>query len=204
MSMDIIIVTILRLLVPLIILRFPLLGIFLSIHLDFADWNAIGMPASMSGKNYQIWDKILDTYFLTFAFYKTLSWKDILAKKIAVASYLFRLLGVILFVISGSGFWLLLFPNFFQSFFLFCLIYIRLSKNNYLFRSVFQTNIILLSILIPTLVLEYLIHVDGRLPWQYLNVISFSLWSFVFMIFPFTVLTVNIFRGMKLPDRAPD
>lgn len=105
-----------RLLVPLLIFRRPLLGGVLSIVADFSDlvfFNLWGWAPW----DYQQFDKLLDLYYLTLEL--------IVAQRFArlpriVASILFawRLIGVAVFEVSGQREVLMVFPNLFEGWFL--------------------------------------------------------------------------------------
>ncbi len=148
--------TVARLLVPITILRWPLFGVAASIFVDFHDYYYL----SQSGFNmshYQTWDKVMDIYYLSFAAYVALSWKETLAKKIAIFAYLLRLVGVgleIFFVNEGLLFF---FPNFFESFLVFYLLYKKFRRQD-LFLSNNVTIIVVLSLLLPKLLQEFSMH----------------------------------------------
>jgi hypothetical protein len=144
----------LRLLVPLLILRFPLTGILLSALVDVTDYSFLG-----SAVNYQQLDKLLDTYYLSLAAITVLRWKDGLAKRIALGAYAWRVLGVLLVLLTDQRWLLMVFPNFFEPLFVFYLLYVYLSKNTKLFTSGWIIAAITVTLLIPKLVQEYVLHI---------------------------------------------
>ena len=151
-----IILTLLRLVVPFSILRWPLFGVLVSSILDFNDYYYL-KQAGFDMHQYQIWDKILDTYYLGFAAYTALAWKENLAKRIAIGSFLYRAFGVLIVIFTNTRELLLFFPNFFENFFIFYLVF-RLFRKLNLFISKKVLIIIVSSILIPKLLQEYLMH----------------------------------------------
>ena len=82
--------TLIRLVVPLTILKWPLSGLVLSGFIDYRDWGYYKFENQDDYRVYQIWDKLLDTYYLGFAAIKTFSWKDAIASKVGVYSFLER------------------------------------------------------------------------------------------------------------------
>lgn len=150
--------TILRLLVPLTILKWPLFGTILAALTDIKDHDYL-LIEPFGDKFYQIWDKLLDTYYLTFTAFTTLRWKDRIAKRISILSFSYRVLGLIVFLITGIQGVLFFFPNFFESLFYFYPLFIKVTKEKILFVSKFWVALILVAILIPKVAQEYLIHV---------------------------------------------
>ena len=158
--MDIVIVlTLARLLVPLTILRWPIAGMFLSMYLDLQDFNYFTIHSNQDMTNYQTWDKFMDIYYLTIAFITTLSWKEVLAKKLSIFFYSYRALGVLVLFFVHARSLLVAFPNLFENYFLFYLLFKKFTNNSKVFSSTQVTVIILLSIVIPKLVAEYYLHV---------------------------------------------
>ena len=97
--MDFFIITIIRLVVPLIIFRFPLLGIFLVAYIDGEDWHWLNLSGQEEIEFYRIWDKLLDVYYLGIAFLTSISWTDKIARLISFYSYTLRILGVLIFIV---------------------------------------------------------------------------------------------------------
>ncbi len=157
--MEILILTVLRLLAPLLILRWPIFGIISSMYLDFQDFNYFNIQNDNDMKNYQAWDKILDTYYLALAFYTSLSWKETLAKKLSIFFFSYRAIGIAVFLAVQSRLMLLAFPNLFEHFFLFYLLFKKFTNNAKLFTSLPISIIVIISIAIPKLFAEYYVHV---------------------------------------------
>src|SRR5690554_3989273 len=114
MESIIIAVVAVRLLLPLLILRFPLVGVLLCALVDVYDYHFIG-----GNGWYQHVDKLLDVYYLSFAAFTVLRWHDVIAKRIALWSYVYRIIGVALVILTDQRWLLVLFPNFFEPFFIF-------------------------------------------------------------------------------------
>ena len=112
-ALGVIIITILRLAVPFTIFRWPLWGGIASAVLDSVDIIIIYLMDLGDFKNYYGTDKILDTYFLVFmAVYSWKRWKG-LEQRISLALFGWRMIGFVLFEITGTRWLLLVFPNLF-------------------------------------------------------------------------------------------
>ena len=110
-----------RLLVPLLIVRFPLPAIIACLLIDAADQSifaAVAPDADLTG--YQSYDKALDIYYLVIAYISVLrNWTNQFAIYIARFLIFYRLVGVVLFEITGVRELLFIFPNTFEYFFIF-------------------------------------------------------------------------------------
>jgi uncharacterized membrane protein YgdD (TMEM256/DUF423 family) len=110
-----------RLLVPLLIPRFPLV-ILVALVLDAADNTVLDrftqVDLSESGP-YQSWDKALDVYYLAIAYLSTMrNWTSDAAFRVCQFLFYYRLVGVVLFELLDSRAMLLIFPNSFEYFFI--------------------------------------------------------------------------------------
>ena len=110
-----------RLLVPLLIPRFPLV-IIAALVLDAVDNGVLAqftdVDLSADGP-YQSWDKALDIYYLAIAYLSTMrNWTSDTAFRICQFLFYYRLLGVVLFELLASRSMLLIFPNTFEYFFI--------------------------------------------------------------------------------------
>jgi hypothetical protein len=161
--------TILRLLIPLSILKWPLWGALASAFLDLSDWRFINFQKSSDYIFYQNWDKAFDLYFLSLALITTNRWKDKKAQRLAFFLFIYRVVGVVLFWLTGFRYYLLLFPNFFESFFFFYLFYIGLFKKTKLIISSKVYVVLILTLAVPKLVMEYLLHIVQKQMWQIYN-----------------------------------
>ena len=108
-----------RLLVPLLIPRFPLFGILVCLVLDAADqsiFQALNIPLD----GYQVYDKALDIYYLSIAYVSTMrNWENPIAFQVGRALFYLRLFGVLAFELSEQRLLLFLLPNVFEYFFIY-------------------------------------------------------------------------------------
>lgn len=144
----------LRLLVPLIVVRFPLIGLLASGAVDVIDYSIIGQHDW-----YQPVDKLLDLYYLGFCLYVALrTWRDPIARHLAVGLFAWRTVGVGL-LLAGSPEWsLLFFPNLFEMLFGLYVLYRFFGTQPVLFARIRDTAVILLAIGIPKMVQELGLH----------------------------------------------
>ncbi len=110
-----------RLLVPLLIPRFPLV-IIAALVLDGVDNSLLAAFTDVdltADGPYQSWDKALDIYYLAIAYLSTMrNWTSDAAFRICQFLFYYRLLGVVLFELLASRSMLLIFPNTFEYFFI--------------------------------------------------------------------------------------
>ena len=110
-----------RLVVPLLIIRWPLPAIIACLIIDAVDqtaFTALAPDADLTG--YQTYDKALDVYYLVIAYISTLrNWTNRFAVSVARFLIYYRLVGVVLFELSGIREILFIFPNTFEYFFIF-------------------------------------------------------------------------------------
>lgn len=99
------------------VLRWPFAGAIIAVLVDFSDlflWNLFDLDFD----DYQAFDKWVDlVYMLTFLIV-ALRWSGT-EKRVAIALFSFRMVGVALFELIGSRGMLLAFPNVFEFWFLF-------------------------------------------------------------------------------------
>jgi hypothetical protein len=87
-----------RLLLPLLILRFPLPAILLCLVLDGVDQTIYQQFTDLDLTGYQGYDKALDIYYLTIAYLATLrNWTNRFAFEVSRFLLYYRLTGVVLF-----------------------------------------------------------------------------------------------------------
>lgn len=167
--MDILIIATvaIRLVTPLLILRMPLLGVVLCSLLDFYDFGVLGVFES-----YQSIDKVLDLYYLSFCLYVSLSWKDVIARKLSIGLFVYRLIGVIVLIFTQQESVLLIFPNLFEMLFLFYVLYVRLTNNNQLFKSWASILPVMFLIFVSKMIQEYGIHYNISNPAFPLSIVS--------------------------------
>ncbi len=114
------IVVLLRLGVPLLIPRFPVPAIVACLVIDAADQSIFQQFTDLDLDGYQGYDKALDVYYLTIAYLSTIrNWIDPFAFRTAQFLWYYRLVGVVLFELTGVRAVLIIFPNTFEYFFIF-------------------------------------------------------------------------------------
>ena len=160
MTAETLIIVAIRLLVPVTILRWPLLGGVLSLIADALDI-VLATLLDLGGLwNYHDLDKYLDMYYLTFEVVVAQRW-DELPRWTATALYGYRLIGVILFEATNIRVFLFFFPSLFENFFLF---YAAVQQ----FFPAYELTprrlaLWLVVLLIPKMVQEYFIHYQRAL-----------------------------------------
>jgi hypothetical protein len=109
-----ILVTILRLVAPFTIFRWPLWGGIFAGVVDAVDIILIYLLNLGDYRNYHRSDKILDSYFLVFmAVYTWRRWRG-LERNIALGLFGWRMIGFVLFELTEARGLLLIFPNLFM------------------------------------------------------------------------------------------
>lgn len=164
--MSILWLTAIRLILPLSILKWPLIGVVASAFFDIKDWHLYSSESRNEVGMYQAWDKLLDAYYLGIAMLVSLRWKEVKARIASIVLYCYRLFGILLFLITGSQAVLFIFPNIFENFFLFYMAFLRFSKKESLFSSNRLLLVILLAVGIPKVIQEFFLHVAKKFPWE--------------------------------------
>ncbi len=109
-----------RLLLPLLIPKYPLPAILLCLLVDGVDQTIFQTFTSVPLDGYQSFDKALDIYYLVIAYLSTLrNWRNSHAFGISRFLLYYRLVGVALFELSHWRPLLLIFPNTFEYFFIY-------------------------------------------------------------------------------------
>jgi hypothetical protein len=107
-----------RFLVPLLIPRYPLPAILAALILDAVD-QTIFQAFGYDPPGYQGYDKAMDLYYLAIAYLSTMrNWTSDRAVRVSRFLYFYRLIGVLVFELSGWRPFLLIFPNTFEYFFI--------------------------------------------------------------------------------------
>ncbi|HEX5861507.1 MAG TPA: hypothetical protein VFY58_06670 [Nocardioides sp.] len=107
-----------RLLLPLLIPRFPLPAIVACLVADAAD-QTVFQSFGFDPPGYQGYDKAMDVYYLAIAYLATLrNWTSLGAFEVGRFLYFFRVIGVLAFELSQTRPLLLVFPNTFEYFFI--------------------------------------------------------------------------------------
>jgi hypothetical protein len=100
------------------VLRWPFAGGLLAIGGDLADLllrDVLGLGGVVE---YQVLDKLMDQVYLALFLVVALRWAGV-ERRVAIALYVFRLAGSVLFLVTGERVVLFLFPNVFEPWFLF-------------------------------------------------------------------------------------
>lgn len=158
MDLMVVVIISLRLLVPLIMLRWPLFGVLASVAVDGYDYSTL-YNSVLGGDNYQLTDKLLDTYFLAIALYASRRWTDKIAQKAMLWLFGYRVVGVLILLITGQEYLLFFFPNLVLDFFIFYLLYTLISSDNKMVSGWRDLTATLTVILIPKMINEYYLHV---------------------------------------------
>jgi len=172
--MPALIVIALRLVVPLTILRWPLAGGVLAMVVDALDVVLVDAVARALGQApefgpfYAQIDKWLDLYCLGLELVVVRRWPELLARRAAEGLFAWRLIGVILFEITAYRPLLVVFPNLFENLYLYVLV-VRRWFPRLMPRTVAQTLLVRLILLIPKLVQEWVLHWEELHPWQWLR-----------------------------------
>lgn len=171
-----IIILLLRIALPLSILRFPISGGFFAFALDLWDGNILDWlgGGSFFFQHYHTIDKLLDLHYLVLELLVSLRWKSVLLKKTSIILFTWRLAGTLLFFATGLRYLFIIFLNLFENFFLFCVIAYK--HFPYLIpKTKKELLVTLLILLAPKLLQEYLLHVKYiGFKWIWYNLIKSS------------------------------
>jgi hypothetical protein len=177
MGFEWLIVIVIRLLVPLTILRWPLFGGILAIIADNLDVVILDFLHTPDFGPYNVVDKYLDIYYLALEVFVSLRWKNSWAKKTSIFLFIYRLVGTLAYELTGIRALLFIFPNLFENFFIFYVIYTKVVKKDRLtnWKSLFIVNFILLM---PKEFQEYMLHVSQYPIYGWIRENIFSLFKF--------------------------
>lgn len=197
--MEYLIFTILRLCLPLTILRWPLAGGVLAIIIDALDWHFIPFKTESDYTYYQRWDKILDMYYLTLEAYVLSYFHQKTTRLIGYFLFFYRLFGVLLFEVTTLRYILLLFPNLFESYFLFLLFYKKISRKE-LYSTTSSLALLVPLIIVPRFFLEYSIHILNQPIWIFV-INSFREQSIIMneslILIGLTIIGITLFPSVK-------
>ena len=125
MYLEELIVGTLRVLVSLSVLRWAYVGGWAVILIDLSDYymvgllSLVGLNLNLGGiGNYQAFDKALDQVYMVVFLIVALRWQRP-ARSVSISLFLFRLVGILIFAVTGLRIVLLAFPNVFEFWFLF-------------------------------------------------------------------------------------
>ena len=157
-----------RLAVPTLILKWPLAGMIAAAVADITDVIILALLESGTFEDYTIADKLLDTYTLMFALIVALRWDNSIVKRTCVVLFLYRVVGIIVLVITNERWVLFAFPSVFDFFFVYHLVTVRWFP--VLVIDSYRDLIIVLSILLTMkLFQEYILHVAQTKPLCWVN-----------------------------------
>ncbi len=118
MTLEILLFVAFRVATSVPVLRWPLAGALLAIGGDLTDLLVRDVVDLGGVGDYQLLDKALDQIYLALFLVVALRWEGV-ERRVAVALYLYRLIGSAVFLVTGDRAVLLLFPNVFELWFLF-------------------------------------------------------------------------------------
>ena len=117
MTLEIVVIAVIRIAGSLPVLRWPLAGGVLAVLIDLSDLLLRDALELGGVGDYQSLDKWLDQVYLGAFLIVAWRWTDP-ARSIALALYAYRLVGFVLFELTGERLLLLVFPNVFELWFL--------------------------------------------------------------------------------------
>lgn len=154
MTIEELIISFARIFGSLIVFKFNFIGALFVILLDFSDLFMMNLISLGGVRNYQILDKFLDLFYISFFFFITLRWSSLL-RNISLFLFSFRIIGFVLFEIIEERFILFLFPNIFEFWFIGITF-----LSHYKFKITKNKIIIVLFIsLVLKLFQEYILHI---------------------------------------------
>ena len=163
------IVIALRLVVPLLIPRFPFWGGVAAMLLDGTDVIIVEFFSTGGmGDHYHQLDKILDLYYLGIELWVSLKWSELLPRRISIGLFAYRLIGVALFELFGARWLLFIFPNLFENWYLFVAGRDKFVPT-YRLDTARRSVTWLLILYIPKIGQEYLLHVAQAQPWGWIK-----------------------------------
>ena len=124
---------------------------------------AIGQPSEF-GPFYAQTDKYFDTYYLSLELIVVRRWPEALVRRAATGLFIWRLLGVVAFEVTGQRELLFVFPNLFELFFLYVLV-VRRWAPPLMPRTAPQVVAVVVGLLVPKLIQEWILHVEQLHPW---------------------------------------
>jgi hypothetical protein len=156
-----------RLIVPLLILRWWLVGGVVAMLVDAVDViliELIGLGGF--GEHYAELDKALDTYYLILELYVALQWQNPWARIPTVLLFIYRAIGVALFETIDARVILFIFPNMFENWWLYCVVVMKWFPRA-VPKDWKSLTIPMLLLLVPKMAQEYLLHYAEAEPWNW-------------------------------------
>tara|TARA_Y100001970_G_scaffold223252_1_gene274825 strand:+ start:887 stop:1414 length:528 start_codon:yes stop_codon:yes gene_type:complete len=143
LNLEEIIIIIIRILGSIPVIFFPFLGSILAIITDLSDLFLMNFLDLGGVNNYQQLDKTLDLFYMFTFLIVSLRWSGYF-KTISIFLFIFRIVGVILFFTFDNRIYLLYFPNFFEFWILFIVVYKKIFSSkisNFAFIFILITSI---------------------------------------------------------------
>jgi hypothetical protein len=159
-----------RVLVPLLVLRWPFWGALLCIAGDAFDTIVIDLlRAEPFGNSYHAADKLFDTYYLSIEVWVAFRrWVDALARRTALTLYVLRLAAAILFELTHTRQLFLVGANIFENFYIYVAGRLELDSS-YRIANVRRLALILLFVGAPKLLQEYVMHYRESQTWRFVR-----------------------------------
>ena len=155
MTAETLLIVVLRVLLPLTILRWPLAGGILALVADALDIVLASLVDLGGLWQYHNLDKFLDTYYLALEAIVAQRWTA-LPRWTATLLFAYRLTGVVLFEVTNIRLFLFFFPALFENFFLFYAVLLRFFPDYDLTPR--RLGYWLAILLVPKMVQEYVLH----------------------------------------------
>ena len=154
MTLEELIISVVRIFASLIVFKFNFFGAILVILIDFSDLFMMNLITLGGVRNYQFLDKFLDLFYIAYFLIIALRWEKLL-RNISILLFVFRILGFVLFEFFQNRLILFIFPNVFEFWFLGITLLFLLKSN--------ITNRKIIIVLVVTTLLkmtqEYILHV---------------------------------------------
>ncbi len=155
MTQETLLIIVLRILLPLTILRWPLAGGIIALLADALDIVFASLIDLGGLWQYHNLDKYLDTYYLGLEAIVAQRWLPI-PRTAATLLFVYRLTGVVLFEATNIRLFLFFFPALFENFFLFYAALLRFAPDYEL--TLRRLGMWLAILLVPKMIQEYVLH----------------------------------------------
>ena len=156
-----------RLALPLLILRYWLVGAVIAMVIDMLDVVMIEL-IGLGGfrDHYAETDKLLDSYYYVLELIVALGWASPWTRIPSVLLFVYRLIGAVIFEFTGAHIWLFIFPNLFENWWLYVVVVMKWFPS--IVPSGWKNTLIpLFLLLIPKMAQEYLLHFAEAHPWNW-------------------------------------
>ena len=156
-----------RLVLPLIILRYWLVGGIIAMLIDAGDVILIDLLGLGGfGNHYAETDKLLDSYYYVLELVVALRWANPWMRIPTALLFVHRLIGAVIFEFTGAHVVLFIFPNLFENWWLYCVVVMKWFPS--IIPGSWKSTLIPLALLlIPKMAQEYLLHYAEAHPWDW-------------------------------------